>query len=182
MSAFVSRRHSKQRPDSSSERGESDQRFQLPKHFSGSFGRSCRLIGTALNAWQRRWFLRRFLCWASPSNGFFVLTIGALITVHWLPFFPVGESVQRYPTEISEPLLCIDTAANLPHNPLRSTAQQKLPSTGPLVASPRGETPSRAALSCLRNQCSKPNRLSTASFWLSSLRCPLRGALLPTCL
>ena len=182
MSAFVSRRHSKQRPDSSSERGESDQRFQLPKHFSGSFGRSCRLIGTALNALQRRWFLRRFLCWASPSNGFFVLTIGALITVHWLPFFPVGESVQRYPTEISEPLLCIDTAENLPHNPLRSTAQQKLPSTVSPAVSPRGATPSRAAVSCLRIQCFKPNRLSTASFWLSSQRCPLRGALLPTCL
>ena len=173
MSAFVSRRHSKQRPDSSSERGESDQRFQLPKHFSGSFGRSCRLIGTALNAWQRRWFLRRFLCWASPSNGFFVLTIGALITVHWLPFFPVGESVQRYPTEISEPLLCIDTAANLPHNPLRSTAQQKLPSTG-LVASPRGETPSRAALSCLRIQGFNSIPLGRAlSLWRSAQACLL---------
>ena len=31
---------------------ESDQRFQLPKLFSDSFGRCCCLIGTALNAWS----------------------------------------------------------------------------------------------------------------------------------
>ena len=54
--------------------------------------------------------------------------------------------------EISEPLLRIDTAANLPRYPLRSMAQQKLPSKGPLVASPLGATPARAALSCLRIQ------------------------------
>ncbi|QNJ14618.1 hypothetical protein SynA18461_01983 [Synechococcus sp. A18-46.1] len=34
----------------------------------------------------------------------------------------------------------------LPHAPLRFTAQQKRPSMGPLVASPRDAIPSRAAL------------------------------------
>jgi len=69
VSVTIPRRHSKQRPGSSYEGEESDQRFQLPKPFSDSFGRRCRLIGTALNAWQRRSLLRRFLCWALPPNG-----------------------------------------------------------------------------------------------------------------
>ena len=69
VSVTIPRRHSKQRPGSSYEGEESDQRFELPKPFSDSFGRRCRLIGTALNTWQRRSFLRRFLCWALPPNG-----------------------------------------------------------------------------------------------------------------
>ena len=66
VSVTIPRRHSKQRPGSSYEGEESDQRFELQKPFSDSFGRRCRLIGTALNTWQRRSFLRRFLCWALP--------------------------------------------------------------------------------------------------------------------
>ena len=47
--------------------------------------------------------------------------------------------------QIFEGLLRIHTAANLP-GPLRSRAQQMLPSKVPIVATRRGATPSKAAL------------------------------------
>ena len=53
-----------------------------------------------------------------------------------------GASVE---TQVSEPLLRIDAAAKTPI-PLRISAQQKLPSKVPLVATQRGATPSKAAL------------------------------------
>ena len=47
--------------------------------------------------------------------------------------------------EISEPLLRIDTAAKHPYTPFCSTAQQRLPDKGPVVAIQRDATPSKAA-------------------------------------
>ena len=94
MSAFVSRRHSKQRPDSlSGERGVRSAfsvatTFQrviwspLPPHLNGTEPK------------PGRWCLRKFCRKGFPSNGF-SSDHWALIR-SWLPLFPVGESVQRY--------------------------------------------------------------------------------------
>ena len=96
MSAFVSRRHSKQRPDSlSGERGVRSAfsvatTFQrviwspLPPHLNGTEPK------------PGGWCLRKFCRKGFPSNGF-SSDHWALIR-SWLPLFPVGESVQRYLT------------------------------------------------------------------------------------
>ena len=50
---------------------------------------------------------------------------------------PGSEFEAQIQTEISEPLLRIDTAANTPYTHL-ARAQQKRPNKLPLVATPRG--------------------------------------------